>query len=87
MVFLRSLPDRTSSASSAGPEVPSNVVNGARSGLVTGSLAIIRLSLWVATAVRAVSQGLIRSGSGVPDSRTAAVSAATTPPYTDIAAV
>ena len=61
------------------------MVKGARSGLVTGSLAMIRLSLCVATAVSAVSHGLIRSGSRVPDSRAAAAMAATTPPYTDIA--
>ena len=43
---------RTSSRSSEGAVTPSKVVNGIRSGLVTGSLASARLILCVATAMR-----------------------------------
>ena len=43
---------RTSSATSACPEAPSNRVNGARIGAVTGSLAIRRASRKVATVSR-----------------------------------
>lgn len=48
-VFWAPVP-RTSSFSSAGPAVPWYRVNGAHSGLVTGSLASSLLSLWVAAA-------------------------------------
>ena len=84
MVFLLPLA-RTYSASSAGPVVPSNLVNGARRGLVTGSLASSRLSLCVASVVTAASQGLIRSGSERPLSFAATAMAPTSPPYTDMA--
>ena len=57
---------RVCSSSSAGPDVPSKRVKGARSGLVTGSLATRRLSLCVATLASARSASGRRSGSDRP---------------------
>src|SRR5215208_105445 len=67
---LRRPVPRGSSCSSAGPEVPLKVVNGARSGLVTGSLASSRAHLWVATPINARSAAPIRSGRPRPPART-----------------
>jgi hypothetical protein len=59
-------------------------VNGARSGLVTASLASIRLSLCVATESSTTSPAGTRSGSGRPLARTAVAIPATMAPYADI---
>src|SRR4051795_480371 len=53
---------RTSSATSAWPDGPWNAVNGARIGLVTGSLASRRASRKVATVRRTASPRGIRLG-------------------------
>lgn len=70
---------RTSSCSSAGPVVPWYEVNGARSGLVTGSLASSLLSLWVASAHSVMSAGEKPSGTSRPVTRTAPATAPSTP--------
>ena len=59
---LRTPVPRTSSFSSACPDWPWYLVNGARSGLVTGSLVISLLSLWVATADSSRSPALRPAG-------------------------
>src|SRR3954471_4882341 len=76
---------RISSATSASPDVPSYLVKGARSGLVTGSLAMVRAVRKVATVSRTASPSGMRSGRRRPDTRTAAAPAATTAEYSPIA--
>jgi hypothetical protein len=58
-------------------------MNGARSGLVTASLASIRLNLCVATEMSSTSPAGGRSGNGRPLRRTAAAMPATMAPYAD----
>ena len=64
------------------PAAPSNVVNGARTGLVTAPLASRRVNLWVATPPSTRSTGSKRSGRRSPSPRPRASRAPQAATYT-----
>jgi len=80
-IACRSPSPRTSSLTSLAPVGSWYRVNGARSGLVTLSLASTRLILWVARPSSATSNGAMRSGGRCPVRRAIAANAVTTPAY------